>query len=400
MTLQFEYSDLLEPDQARQFGLILDRCFGSPSGKGVEYIDRVGYENFRVIEQAGQVAGGLAVLKMAQWFGGHCVPMAGIAGVGIAPEYRGSGAAIELLQATLQELYDRGIPISMLYPATQYLYRKVGYEQAGVFCKWEIQTSSIQIKERNLPIQPISLPSCDQGDQGFGEFDRIYRQQAKITNGHLDRHPSIWREAIEPSSKDSINYAYLFGDRSNPSGYLIFSQPRSGNSYNIQIRDLVLLNAESIKRFWSLMADHRSQASKVQWRHSIVDLLTLTLAEQPAIITESIRWMLRIVDVVKALELRGYPQGLETELHFEIADDLLPPNHGKFVLNVANGKGEIIKGGKGELKLHVRGLSPLYTGLFTPQQLQLTNHLEATENALLTATKLFAGATPWTQDFF
>jgi predicted acetyltransferase len=107
-----------------------------------------------------------------------------------------------------------------------------------------------------------------------------------------------------------------------------------------------------------------------------------------------------VVDLRKALEKRGYPSGIQTELHLEVQDNLLPENNGKFILSVLNGRGEVTQGGKGELKLDVGGLAPLYTGLFTARQLQLAGQLEATETALSTTTQLFAGASPWMPDFF
>jgi predicted acetyltransferase len=111
-------------------------------------------------------------------------------------------------------------------------------------------------------------------------------------------------------------------------------------------------------------------------------------------------WLLRVVDVAKALEKRGYPSGLQAELHLEVQDDLIAENNGRFILSVSQGQGEVTRGGTGELKLHIRELAPLYTSLFTPYQLQLTGRLEGTETALDKATQLFAGVSPWMPDFF
>nr|WP_084786350.1 sterol carrier protein domain-containing protein [Mastigocladopsis repens] len=69
-------------------------------------------------------------------------------------------------------------------------------------------------------------------------------------------------------------------------------------------------------------------------------------------------------------------------------------------LSVANGCAEVTSGGKGEMKLDIRGLAPLYTGLFTPQQLQFAGQLDATQTAMSAATQIFAGASPWMADFF
>lgn len=88
---QFEYSTLAHPQDIQQLEHILEQCFISALGGEEAYINMIGVENFRIIRRLEQVAGGLATLDMGQWWGGQRVPMTGIAVVGIAPEYRGSG---------------------------------------------------------------------------------------------------------------------------------------------------------------------------------------------------------------------------------------------------------------------------------------------------------------------
>ena len=190
------------------------------------------------------------------------------------------------------------------------------------------------------------------------------------------------------------------GDKDQPQGYIIFTQERTQNCTILKVRDWTMLTKAAIQTFWSFIANHRSQIDQVQWKSSLVDSLTLLLPEQTAKITQNQRWMLRIIDVVKALEMRGYPPGISTELHLAVKDDLLPANDGKFILSVADGRGEVTKGGKGELQLDIKGLAPLYTNLFTPQQLQLTAKLQATQTALLAATQIFTASSPGMVDFF
>ncbi|MDF0556531.1 sterol carrier protein domain-containing protein [Kamptonema sp. UHCC 0994] len=154
------------------------------------------------------------------------------------------------------------------------------------------------------------------------------------------------------------------------------------------------------RRLWTLIADHRSQIKKVIWRSSIVDPFLLLLSEQTARIRSLERWMARIINVSLALEKRGYPQGIETELHLKVCDSLLTENNGNFILSVSGGRGEITRGGRSDLQLDVGGLASLYTGLFTPHQLQLTDRLQSTDDALNLATLIFAGPQPWLPDFF
>ncbi|MBN3899568.1 MAG: GNAT family N-acetyltransferase [Nostoc sp. NOS(2021)] len=392
MTPKFEYSTLAHPQDIQQLGSIFEQCFISGLGSEEVYINLIGVENFRIIRKLQQVVGGLATLDMGQWWGGVRVPMTGIAAVGIAPEYRGSGAAIALVQHTLKELYARGVAISALYPAVQSLYRKVGYEQGGNWCGWEVAANTIQLREQPLPLEPIVTINHQ-------VFHELYQQQARLTHGYLDRHPVIWQRLIQPDQKETF-YAYFIGSKEKPQGYILFSQHPAEDGAILRIKDWVILTSAAAQSFWSFLANHRSQIDRVRWKSSVIDSLTLLLPEQTAKIRHTNRWMLRVIDVVKALEARGYPTGIQAELHLEIEDNLLTGNNGKFILSVANGRGEVIKGGKGELQLDIRELAPLYTSLFTPYHLQQAGKLHGTETAILAATQIFAGASPWMADFF
>ncbi|MDZ8083411.1 MAG: GNAT family N-acetyltransferase [Nostoc sp. DcaGUA01] len=392
MTPQFEYSTLAHPQDIQQLGPLLDQCFVNALGSEGAYMNRVGVENFRIIRESEKLVGGLATLDMGQWWGGERVPMTGIAVVGIAPEYRGSGAAIALMQHTLKELYARGIPLSALYPAVQTLYRKVGYEQAGSWYIWEVATNAIGLREQPLPMQPV-VPINHQ------VFHELYQQQARLTHGYLDRYPAIWQGLIQADEKETV-YAYFIGTKDQPEGYIIFTQQRTQDGEIIFVKDWVLRTVAATQTFWSFLASHRSQIQRVRWKSSAIDTLTLVLPEQTAKIWSQFRWMLRIVDVVKALEMRGYPSGIQAELHLDIQDKLLDANNGKFILSVANGRGEVTKGGKGELQLDVRELAPLYTSLFAPHHLQIAGKLHGTQTAISAATQIFAASSPAVADFF
>lgn len=388
MKPHLEFGSLSHEEEAKQLAAILGQCFAFTNT--VRYFHRLGLDNFRVVREEGRIVGGLGIYQMGQWFGGTSVAMAGLAAVGVPPEQRGTGVAFELLSQTLQELHEREVPISALYPATQKLYRKVGYEQGGNACIYEIQTNSIGLSDRTLPIQPVTPIN-------YTIFSDIYRQSAIKINGNLDRNQALWEGIIQPQEQEII-YAYLVGEPNQPEGYIIFHQ--NAKESQLVILDWVALTTAAAKRLWTFVADHRSQIETAMWRGSVVHPLLLFLPEQTAKVKNSSIWMLRIIDVAKALSERGYPAGVEAELHLTVQDDLLTNNNGNFILRVSGGSGEVTRGGKGELRLNIRGLSPLYTGLYTPRQLQFSGFLEASDRVLATATEIFAGSVPWMADFF
>ncbi|MEM7593439.1 MAG: GNAT family N-acetyltransferase [Cyanobacteria bacterium P01_A01_bin.83] len=386
----YQYISTPNSQELEQFGEIDCQCFAYPLSEWQPYLNRIGRENFRVIADQGRVIGGLAIYNMGQWFDSKTVSMAGIAAVGVAPEYRGQGVANQLLKQTIQELYSKQIPISVLYPATQIPYRKVGYEQGGSSCRWKLPTANIELKERTLAMNLI-----EDRDSKRHIFEDIYRQQARLNNGNLDRNEAIWQTVLELPEKGKL-YAYLIGSPTKPEGYVIFTQEQE----RISIRDWALLTAAAAKRVWTFLGDHRSQIKEVTWWGSPVNHFLLLLPEQSGIVEKQSNWMLRIIDLPIALTQRGYPPELSAQLHLEIKDDLLPANNGKFCLRVFQGKGEIERGGNGDFQLNICHFASLYAGFLNPIQLKQLNYLQATPAALATASLLFLSGRPWMPDFF
>jgi predicted acetyltransferase len=111
-------------------------------------------------------------------------------------------------------------------------------------------------------------------------------------------------------------------------------------------------------------------------------------------------WMLRIVDVPRALEERGYPQSLTERIDFEIEDDVVPENTGRFVLEVEAGRGHVRRGGRGVVRLTARALAPLYSGRASPQDLVAAGQLDANAATIRRLAPVFAGPAPWMADTF
>jgi predicted acetyltransferase len=397
MVERWEYSELAGSSEAGVLGQIFDQCFIGFAGQGEKYIHRVGERNCRILRSQKQIIGGLVIIPLGQWWGNCCVEMGGIAAVGIAPEFRGVGAAKLLIQQAVQEMYRSGIAISTLFPVTQYLYRQVGYENAMVVCKWEIDCDKINVHE-----QPLSVENVEIGDlENLGNyqiFQDLYAQQAPAINGYIRRDDFLWSEKFR-CDKETV-YGYLFGDRQHPQGYIIYNYDLSSGDNILQVRDWVLITPDAVKSFWGFLTKMRSQIDRVRWRDAGITALTLALPENMERLHDPSQAMMRIVNVVSALEQRDYSADLTTELHLQIHDDLILENNGNFILKIAAGQGKIELGGKGDFQLDIKALAGLYTSLFAPSQLQLAGKLSASQESIATANVIFAGALPTISDYF
>jgi predicted acetyltransferase len=154
------------------------------------------------------------------------------------------------------------------------------------------------------------------------------------------------------------------------------------------------------RRLWTLIADHRSTISFVNWWGPSVEPLLCLTAESKPVSGKVLRWMTRIIDIKNALALRGYPDDVSGELHLDVRDDVLPMNHGRFVLRVNEGRAEATSGGRGTLSMDIRGLAPLFTGFLPARTLKNLGFLNGDDASLRDATRLFAGSEPWMPEIF
>lgn len=316
----------------------------------------------------------------------------GVSSVGIAPEYRGTGAATTLLKNLLRELYDQGIPLSSLYPATPPLYRKLGYEQAVSRCLWEVSLLTLTPQKPQLPC--IRIENCTEA------IAPLYEQYAPRHNGAVKRADFLWNliwQGFIPANLPPV-FTYIFGDRSAPEGYIVFCQKRDPEGL-MAIRDRVLLTPAAIQSFWAFLYSHRSQMTSASWHGPQLDATMLTLPLDTMVPKEHHLLSWRIVHLEAALEQRGYPP-VSGELHLEIEDEILPENSDRVLLTLKDGKPQVTRGGRGELRMNIRHLAPLYSGLWSASQLHHLGYIEGTSEAIAQANVFFAGDLPGLSDFF
>lgn len=355
----------------------------------------IGLENFRIMQRDGRVVGGLGLYQMGQWFGGASVPIWGIAAVGIDPAARGKGVGSALMANVLREARERGVPLSSLYPSTTSFYRRNGYEVAGNRIRYSMNISDIGIRERSLGVHNV-----DPND--FDVLRPIYALDAASNAGKLDRNDAIWQRVVASRGHGHV-YGYVVGTPGEPAGYVLFSQSSADDvqqSYDVHVRDFVALNADACRTIWSLLADHSSLGHQVHWYGPSIDPLQTLLPQQKATSGWRLRWMLRIVDVVGALEARGYNPGWQGRVTFTVYDPNLPENAGTWTLDVVDGAGTVSRGGKGGLELSTQGLACLYSGMHDAQTLMGLGLVTGEQQALRAACLAFAGPEPWMPDMF
>ncbi len=378
--------------EIRLFGDILAEslCFPPPDEFDLAAVE--GRENLLVARIDGCVVGGLIVRPMGQWFGGRCVPMGAVRGVATSPEYRGQGIGQAMMCHALNEMHDAGTAISVLYPATQPVYRRPGFEQAGVSLLYRIDPQAFGVHE-----QPLAIRKMTPDD--YEAVHNVYTERARHESGQVDRDAWLWKRKIEPRIGKAFGYVVSRGDEME--GYVVFTKMhREAPFYDLYVNDMVALTVDAGRSLLSFLANHRSMSKRITWTGPPSDPLMLLTPEQNENKVERLAWMLRIVDVDRALEARGYAPHIDCQVHFEVRDDVLPHNNDRFVLEIADGQARVRRGGEGRLAIDVRGLASLYTGYLSPEQLKVSGYADGDAESMRVAASVFAGPAPWLADMF
>ncbi len=368
---------------------LLEQALTFHIGSMAPWTAAIGHEHMRVVRGAGRAVAGMSIIPMGHYFGGQSVRAGGITAVGVAPEQRGSGVGLWMLQQSLHELHRQAVPIASLYPATTAFYRRSGFERAAQRLLYDVPLAAIGVRDYTLEAAPA-------GPDEYPIIKQLYAQQAARGTAFIDRPAFYWDDILEP--KDKRIYKFIVRHAGVPEGYVVFSHASWGES--LRVSDIVALTPAAGRRLLTLLADHRSIIETLRLPGGPNDTLLFLLAEQKQKVSWSLDLMLRIVDLVGALSARGYPAGVSAELQLDVRDELLPWNNGRFVLNVADRRARVCSGGAGGLSMHVRDLATLYSGYMTPQELRAAGSLEGSEADLATAAQIFAGPRPWTPDMF
>jgi predicted acetyltransferase len=294
---------------------------------------------------------------------------------------------------------ERGDAISSLFPATTDLYRQLGWEVAGTsVIRWIAPATLTRLPAA----EGVQVRRAEPEDREA--IRACYRKLATQVNGFIDRSPRRW-EVHALQSRDARVFVAADAD-DRVVGYLAYRQvsgPHTdlGGPFGIVVDDYAATTRNAHLALWRLLGSWSTLVDRIVYRAPAEDPLLLLLPQQELNVLAEVRWMTRMIDVVRAVEARGYAPGVEVELHLALRDALLEANDGRFVLQVAKGRGRLEPGGRGTLRLDAAAFAPLYTGWADTGALARAGRLEggsAEEHAALNAA--FAGPTPWILEQF
>lgn len=322
---------------------------------------------------------------LQQWWGGRKVPMAGVAGVVVAPEYRGRGVGSMVMRGVLARAVEQGYPLSGLYPATTVIYRHLGYEFGGGRYRYTFPAADL----RSLGGKEVDVRRAGPADAA-----RFLEVVGQLHTAGRISGPLVWPEArVADWLGEENSFCYLADD-----GFVVYGWQNG----KLRVEELVAGSEATERALWSIVGSGSSISTDVDAYLSPDDPAHLLVATEADKQTAIEHWMLRLLDVSAAISARGFAPGASLDVDLDLDDSELIANTGHWHLSVSGGSGSLTpaRSSGDVLRLGSRGLTALYAGtpLASLRKAGLAFGGSAADDGAIDTA--FAGATPYMLDFF
>ncbi|HLL53525.1 MAG TPA: GNAT family N-acetyltransferase [Myxococcaceae bacterium] len=373
-------------DEERAIFALRAQAFGVPVSRFEQRI-RVPHQRTLVAYDGAAPVAALAAIGLGQFFGGVPVPMGGVTAVAIEPAYRGRGLARRLLVTSLEHMRQRGDVISTLYPATTALYRKLGWEIAGTNELGTVPLRALQALPRSeMPVRRGSL-------EDLHLLSACYTRVATNEPGWITRYEPWWRQRVLAELEQEHRYLYVAEADAGVEGYLLLNQ-QPGTPPRLEVRELVASSPRAYLALWGMLGREATVFREATFRMSPEEPLLLLLPEQDVVPQNALKWMTRVVDAPAAIAARGFPGKTGLRVTLELRDETARWNDGRWVLEVNGGKGTLVRGGDGRVRMGIQALSSLYTGWAPARTLARLGLMDGPAEDLAALDTAFAGPTP------
>jgi predicted acetyltransferase len=268
-------------------------------------------------------------------------PMAGLSWVSVHPDHRRRGVMTAMLRHHLQQVHDDGVEaVSGLYAAEPAIYQRFGYGEAA--------GGLILTIPRGTDLRPSPEPGAIEtwmapvdAERDLALVHDVFARSTALVPGLVSRPEIVSRQYLvdRPQTRigtepDRLLVAYRDG---RPSGYALLHRKldwSSGNpSGRVEVSELYGVEAATLHALWSRVLD-LDLTTEITTPHLGLDdpLLSWLLDSRAARPVRKDCLWLRLVDVDRALEARGYACDLDVVI--EVEDEVCPWNARRWHLRV------------------------------------------------------------------
>ncbi len=336
------------------FGQVTDQAFNSnyPAEELVR-LDRLVFEPERTLvafDGDRMVGTTLAFSFGLTVPGGEVVGAAGISGVGVLPTHRRRGILSALMRRQLADIAAGGEPVAALNASESAIYGRYGYGSAADWCSFTLHRGDGRMWPLGQSAAAQPVLRLAEPKSAVAELKAVYEAVRPTRPGMLTRSNGFWDVHLaDPEfmrEGSSPQRCVVAEDRSGPRGYALYSvKPDWGNdgmpAQSLSVWELFWTDLVACAALWGDLLS-RDLVTEVRARRRPADDPIQHMLVDPrrtrAKLADGL-WI-RLVDLPAALQRRRYASSVDVVI--EVADPLLPANHGRWRLAA----GGIAGGGK------------------------------------------------------
>ncbi|MFD8480807.1 GNAT family N-acetyltransferase [Kitasatospora sp. NPDC059673] len=354
---------------------VLDVAFG---GAGEAPEERALWHELTEVERSLAVCEGERIVGTASAFsfrlvvpGGAVVPAAGVTMVGVLPTHRRRGALTAMMRRQLDEVRAAGESLAVLTASEPAIYGRFGYGQATRKAVVSMARGRVRVhtpERRGDVVLRLVDPAAE-----LARCEELYARLATGRPGMLLRLPGWEKLPVLDAPQSRGGFSALqsvvaedpaTGELLGYARYAVKSEwNERGAAGVVRVRTVQAEQPWVYARLWEFLLDldltERVEAFNLPADDPLLHLVSDVRHLTPRLVDAM---FVRLVDLPKALEARGWAQPVDVVL--EVTDAFCPWNAGRWRLTAAPGKPAscVRTDEPAELELDVRELGSAYLG--------------------------------------
>lgn len=272
----------------------------------------------RVLVDKGKIVSCLTIVPGVIALGAARIPVAGIAGVATDEAFRRRGYAGALLRDTIRLLYDKKVPLSLLYPFSPRYYRKFGWETASVEWWCEIPSCLLPPYSESRFVRPYRAGDIE-------HLRRLHDVHLHNTAGGFVREPARWQWVLRQK------YQTVVADfHGSVEGYMIY-EVQSGRN-RVEVREIIFITSRAQRALLGFLSSANlaeivgvcTPVYRVQqWSTWLTDNEDELLSQVHGGLRPT--YMLRVTHLPALIEcLRPHWRGWQGAIRIEVDDGFVP----------------------------------------------------------------------------
>ncbi|MDR3051443.1 MAG: GNAT family N-acetyltransferase [Oscillospiraceae bacterium] len=301
-------------------------------------------------DDAGRMTACLQILPFRVWLGQSVVDMGGIGGVASLPETRRQGNIRAIFQASLREMWDRGMVLSALYPFSHPYYRQYGYELVRAARTLTVPMAAFSAFKPTSGSLRQYMPGQDDAP-----LRQVYAAFTRGRNLAPLRTDELWQKWLHKDPYATCQYTYLWYDGTGEArSYAVLQAENRPEGRALLARDVACCDLAALRELFGLFYSMGAQYHSFVWPKMPGWIDACTLFPEPYDAALQIeRWgMARVLRVADALSYLPHPAepGAYT---LAVTDTWLPENQGLWRVDFCAGKAQVRRAPQGPADMDV-----------------------------------------------